>query len=67
MVLAPVVPAGVIAVIDVAETTEKLATELLSIVTLLAPVKLVPVRVIVVPPRVDPVEGVTEIIVGGSI
>ncbi len=67
MVLAPVVPAGVIAVIDVAETTEKLATELLSIVTLVAPVKLVPVRVIVVPPRVDPVEGVAEIIVGGSI
>jgi len=63
---APVVPAGVIAVIDVALTTTTLVAALPPMVTLVAPVKLVPVIVISVPPKVEPLDGLTLEIVGSS-
>jgi len=58
--------AGETAVISVAETTVKLeaATELKT--TLVAPVKLVPVMVTVVPPAGGPEVGEMEVIVGGD-
>jgi len=49
--------ADMIAVIVVEFTTVKLATETLPIVTAVAPVKLVPVIVMEVPPNVDPPDG----------
>ena len=62
--LAPTVPAGVLAVIEVALTTTTLVAEAPPIFTLVAPVKFVPVMVIVVPPVVGPDVGVTLLIVG---
>jgi len=61
---APVVPAGVVAVIDVAPTTVTFVAATLFTVTLVAPVKLVPVIVISVPPKVEPLDGLTLEIVG---
>ena len=66
IVFAPAVPAGVIAVIEVASTTTTLAAAAPPIVTLLAPVKLVPVMVIAVPPAVGPEVGLTLAIVGAA-
>ncbi len=63
-IVCALVPAGVMAVIVVAETTVKLVTAKPPIVTAEAPVKLVPVMVIAVPPEVDPLSGTTEMIVG---
>ena len=63
---APATPARVMAVIDVSDTTAKLSTATTPTVTLVAPVKLVPVIVIVVPPTVEPLAGLTEMIVGGG-
>ena len=63
---APTVPAGVTAVMLVDETTRTFVTATPPTVTLVAPVKLVPVIVIGVPPAVEPVAGETEEIVGGA-
>ena len=62
--LAPAVPAGVLAVIDVALTTTTLVAATLLTVTLVAPVKLVPEIVIEVPPLVGPDVGLIVEIVG---
>ena len=51
---APALPAGVTAVMLVDEITFTLVAATPSTVTLLAPVKFVPVMVIAVPPRVVP-------------
>ncbi len=64
---APVIPAGVTAVIEVALTTTTLVAATPPTVTLLAPVKFVPVMVIAVPPANTPVFGFTELIVGRAI
>ena len=61
---APTVPAGVTAVMLVDETTATLVAATPPTVTLVAPVKLVPVIVIAVPPAVDPDVGVIDVIVG---
>ena len=63
---APTVPAGVTAVTLVDETTTTLVAATPPTVTLVAPVKLVPVIVIAVPPKVEPVAGETEETVGGA-
>ena len=64
---APAVPAGVSAVTLVAETTTTLVAATPLTVTLVAPAtKFVPVIVISVPPRVEPLVGVTAVIVGGT-
>ena len=60
-------PAGVTAVIEVALTTTTLVAGTPPTVTLLAPVKFVPVIVIGVPPANTPVFGFTELIVGAAI
>ena len=62
--LAPTVPTGVTAVIWEAVTTEKLVAAMPPIVTLVAPVKLVPVIVISVPPLTGPELGTTVVMVG---
>ena len=62
--LAPAVPAGVVAVIDVALTTTTLEAATPLTVTLVAPVKLVPEIVIDVPPLVGPDVGLTVEMVG---
>ena len=66
MVFAPAAPAGVTAVIEVASTTTTLVAATPPIVTLLAPVKVVPVMVIAVPPAVIPLDGLTLAIVGAG-
>ena len=66
IVFAPIKPVGVFAVMVVALTTTTLVAAVPPIVTLLAPVKLVPVIVIAVPPLVEPLVGVTLVIVGAS-
>ena len=64
---APAVPAGVTAVTLVAETTTTLVAATPPTVTLVAPAtKFVPVIVIDVPPRVEPLVGVTDVIVGAG-
>ena len=67
MVFAPTVPAGVTAVMEVALTTTTLVAGLPPTVTLLAPVKLVPVMVIAVPPEAGPDDGLTLAMVGAAI
>jgi len=62
----PAVPAGVIAVMLVALTTTTLVAETLPTFTLVAPVKLVPVMVIEVPPNVVPDVGLTLVMVGNG-
>ncbi len=62
----PAVPVGVSAVIDVSLTTTTLVAGLTPTVTLLAPVKFVPVIVMAVPPAVDPDDGLTLVIVGAA-
>ena len=63
----PDVPSGVTAVIDVGETTVKLAAATPPTVTSVAPVKLVPVMVINVPPPTGPDTGLTPVMVGAGI
>ena len=72
--LAPTVPtevlvcaAGVLAVIEVALRTTTLVAAIPFTVTLLAPVKLVPVIVIAVPPKVVPDVGEIAVIVGAGL
>jgi hypothetical protein len=60
------VPAGEVAVIEVAEFTVKLAAAVAPNRTAVAPVKLVPVMVIVVPPAVGPLVGLTPVTVGAA-
>ena len=64
--LAPAVPAGVLAVIEVALTTTTLVAATPFTFTLVAPVKLVPVIVNAVPPEVVPEVGAMEVIVGAG-
>ena len=64
ILFAPTVPAGVIAVMLVDETTTTLVAATPPTVTLVAPVKSQPVIVIGVPPSVRPDIGVIDVIVG---
>ena len=64
IVLAPAVPVGVTAVIEVALPTTTLVASTPPIVTLVAPVKFVPVIVIAVPAANGPDDGLTLAIVG---
>ena len=65
-VFAPAVPAGVTAVTVVELTTTTLVAATPPIVTLVAPVRFVPVIVIGVAPPVGPTAGLTALIVGGA-
>ena len=60
---APAMPAGVTAVIFIALTTTTFVAATPSIVTLLAPAKLVPMMVMAVPPKVVPLVGLTVVMV----
>ena len=62
--LTPAVPAGVLAVTEVLDTTTMFVAAMPPTVTLIAPVKLVPVMVIEVPPNVVPDVGETLVMVG---
>ena len=62
--LSPTVPAGAIATIEVAEATTKLVAGTPPTVTLVAPVKLVPLNVRAVPPVMGPLPGATDESVG---
>ena len=62
--MAPAVPAGVTAVIEVALTTTMLVAATPPTATIVASVKLVPVIVNAVPPKVVPEVGAMEVIVG---
>ena len=62
----PAVPAGVTAVIELDDTTATLVAGAPPMVTPVAPVKPVPVRVTAVPPAVEPLEGVTAVTVGAA-
>ena len=64
MLIVPV-PAGDVAVIDVAELNVKLA-DVAPNVTAVTPVKFVPVSVTVVPPAVGPAVGEIEVTVGAG-
>ena len=65
--LAPAVPAGVVQVIDVAETTVTDVQALPPTVTAAPAAKPVPVMVIAVPPAVEPELGEIDPIVGEEI
>ncbi len=62
--MAPAVPVGVTAVMEVALATTTLVASTPPIVTLVAPVKFVPVMVIAVPAANGPDDGLTLAIVG---
>ena len=62
--VAPAVPAGVVQVIDVAETTVTDVQALPPTVTAAPAAKPVPVIVIAVPPAIGPEDGETEATVG---
>ena len=64
MSMTPAAWAGTVAAICVAEFTVKLVAFVPPKVTLVAPVKLLPVMVTDVPPAVDPAEGLTPVIAG---
>ena len=65
--LAPADPAGVVQVIDVAETTVTDVQALPPTVTVAPDTKFVPVMVIAVPPAVDPEVGAIDVMVGAEI
>jgi hypothetical protein len=65
-VTAPVLPAGVVAVIVVLFTTTTLVAAALPNVTVAPATKFVPVIVTAVPPTVDPLLGLTLLTVGGT-
>ena len=67
MACAPAVPAGVTAVTEDVPTTFTLVAATPPTVTLVVPVKLVPVMVMVVPPRVVPDVGETLARVGSGV
>ena len=60
------VPAGEVAVIDVAELTVKPVAAVAPNLTAVAPVKPVPVIVTLVPPAVGPAVGEIEVTVGAA-
>ena len=62
----PAVPAGVVAVMEVAFTTTTLVAAAPPRATLVAPVKLVPVMVTVWPPAVEPVDGLIALTEGAA-
>jgi hypothetical protein len=62
----PAVPAGVVHVIDVADTTTTFVHAAPPTFTVAPPTKFVPVIVIAVPPVVEPDVGLTEVIVGAG-
>ena len=64
--LAPAMPAGVTAVMVVVEVTFSAVAATPPTVTLVVPVRFQPVRVIAVPPIVEPLVGLTDVIVGGT-
>ena len=64
LLLAPAVPAGVVAVMMVELTTITLVAATPPIVTPVAPVKLVPVMVMTVPPAVEALLGEILVTVG---
>ena len=64
--LAPAVPAGVFAVMEVALTTTTLVAAIPFTFTLVAPVKLVPVIVNAVPAVSGPELGLTVVMVGAA-
>ena len=59
-------PAGLVAVIDVTELTTKLLAATPPNLTVVVPPKTLPVMVTVVPPAVDPDEGLTDVTVGAG-
>ena len=63
----PALPAGVVAVIEVELTTVKLSTVALPIVTAVAPVKLIPVRVTDCPPASGPDDGLRDVTSGPTV
>ena len=63
---APCVPAGAVAVMELAETTVKLAAFAAPNRTAVAPVSPVPVIVTTVPPVVGPLFGLTDVTVGAG-
>jgi hypothetical protein len=65
-VTAPAVPAGVVAVIVVLLTTTTLVAAAAPKVTVAPEAKFVPVTVTDVPPRLDPLFGLTLVTVGGA-
>ena len=66
MLAVPAVPAGVVAVMEVALTTTTLVAAAPPRVTLVAPVKLVPVMVTDWPPAVGPVDGLIALTAGAA-
>jgi hypothetical protein len=66
-VVAPALPAGVVAVIVVLFTTTTFVAALLPNFTVVPAEKLVPVIVTAVPPEVDPLFGLTLVTVGGTV
>jgi hypothetical protein len=67
MLAEPAVPAGVVQVMEVAETTTTLVQAFPPTVTAVAPVKLVPVTVILEPPAVVPDAGETAVTEGAGV
>ena len=59
-------PAGAVAVMEVAELTVNPVAAVVPKLTPVAPVKLVPVMVTVVPPVAGPVAGLTDVTVGAA-
>ena len=66
MLAVPAVPAGVVAVMEVALTTTTLVAAAPPRATLVAPVKLVPVMVTAWPPEVGPVDGLIALTEGAA-
>ena len=62
----PAVPAGVVAVIDESLTTTTLVAATPPTLTAVAPVKPVPLKLIVVPPAGGPVGGLMAVTVGAA-
>ena len=65
-VVAPALPGGVVAVIDVVLTTTTFVAAVLPNVTVAPAAKLVPVIVTAVPPTVVPLAGLMLLTVGGA-
>ena len=63
----PAVPAGEVAVMEVAELTVKEVAAVAPKLTTVAPVKLVPVMVTTVPPATGPVLGAIDVMVGPAV
>ncbi len=61
------VPAGAVAVMEIAELTVKVVAAVAPKVTAVAPEKLLPVRVTTVPPVCGPVVGEIELMIGAAI